>query len=156
MEQELIWSFILTFAAALIVVGIVILLLFTVAEWRILTKAGEKGWKSLIPFYSLFISHHIVGMSHVWFILEVFTWITEVVLELVEGIPQWAVIAFGIPTLIITVVSGLIHMIKLCRCFGKGTGFTIGMILLPSLFTLILAFGKAEYQQPEHKATDHS
>ena len=150
MIQELFDSFSATLILIIIVAIIVIYVLFVIAEWKILTKAGEKGWKSLIPVYNVFISHHIVGMSHIWFILEVVTWIIEVILEFVKGMSSWLELAFGIFTIVFTLVSELIHIIKMCNCFGKGTAFKIGMILIPNLFFLIIAFGRSSYQKPVH------
>lgn len=124
--------------------------LYAAAEWKILTKAGEKGWKSLIPIYNIFISHHIVGMSHAWFVIEMIVWVAELVFEIVTAIPEPVVLVFGIAAGIFTVVSELIHIIKMCNCFGKGTGFKIGMVLVPFVFLMIIAFGKAEYKKPEH------
>ncbi|MBQ3284706.1 MAG: hypothetical protein IJH40_03605 [Ruminococcus sp.] len=139
-------------AAATIVILIIVLLiyvLFVVAEWRILTKAGEKGWKALIPIYNIYVSHHIVGMSHAWFIAEVIIWVIEILFEVFEGIPDWIGLVFGIAVGIFTLISELIHILKICTCFGKGTGFKIGMILIPDLFLLILAFGKSEFKKAE-------
>lgn len=133
----------------LIAVGVFAALII-VAEWKILTKAGEKGWQSLIPIYNVFISHHIVGMSHVWFVLEVITWIIELVLELVSAIPESVGIVFGIAAGVFTIVSELIHILKMCNCFKKGLLFKIGMIILPYLFLMVLAFSKAEYTKPKH------
>ena len=106
--------------SSLLIILIALIILLTVAEWKILTKAGEKGWKSLIPFYNIFVSHHIVGMSHTWFIIEVITWIIEFVLELIK-MPAPVVLAVGIAVGIFTLVSELVHIIKMCSCFGKGT-----------------------------------
>ena len=136
--------------SSLLIILIALIILLTVAEWKILTKAGEKGWKSLIPFYNIFVSHHIVGMSHTWFIIEVIAWIIEFVLELVK-MPAPVVLAVGIAVGIFTLVSELVHIIKMCSCFGKRTGFKIGMILIPELFMLIIAFGKSEYKKPDHQ-----
>ena len=33
----------------------------------------------------------------------------------------------------------------LAKKFNKGIGFTIGLILLPTIFLFILAFGKSKY-----------
>ena len=38
--------------------------------------------------------------------------------------------------------------IKLARAFGKGTGFAVGLILLPSIFYMILGFGDSVYYGP--------
>ncbi|MBQ9414514.1 MAG: hypothetical protein IJU16_05245 [Clostridia bacterium] len=146
MEQSVVWGLGIT----LTIIIVAVVALFVIAEWRILTKAGEKGWKSLIPFYNVFISHHIVGMAHIWFILEVIVWILELVFEVVK-LPDPVVIGFGIAAGIFTLASELTHIIKMCNCFGKGWGFKIGMIFFPNLFFLILAFGKSEYHKPNHE-----
>ena len=75
--EEYVSGFLLAFIVVLGLIVLAAIVLYIVAEWRILTKAGEKGWKSLIPCYCIFVSHHIVGMSHVWFIIEAITWVAE-------------------------------------------------------------------------------
>ena len=75
----------------LFVIVIVLLLLYyaglTVAQWHLFKKAGEKSWKALIPIYSLFVSHHLIGMSHLWFILDVIFWAAEIALEMFKVTP---------------------------------------------------------------------
>ena len=34
-----------------------------IAHWRIFSKAGEPGWKSLIPIYNNYISYKIAWLS---------------------------------------------------------------------------------------------
>ncbi len=41
---------------------------------------------------------------------------------------------------------------ELSKLFGKGVGYTIGIIFLPFIFLPMLAFGSAEYQGPQGKA----
>ena len=137
---------------ASIVIYVALTAIYIISEWMIFKKAGEKSWKALIPFYSVFVSHHIVGMSHVWFIIEVITWIAELVFEILESVPKPVDFWFGLFTLAFTLVSGVVHAIKLCNCFGKGTRFKVGLILIPEIFMLILAFGKAQFTKPEHKS----
>ncbi len=120
-----------------------------IIEWRIFTKAGEPGWKALIPFYSIFVSHHIAGMHHAWFVAEIIAWIIETVLELVPNIPAWVEDPFTVFTFLFTVVSEIVHMSLLGDRFGKKTPFKVGMVLLPPVFLPILAFGSAAYQKPE-------
>lgn len=33
----------------------------------------------------------------------------------------------------------------MAKSFGKDAGFTVGLVLLPTIFYMILGFGKAEY-----------
>ena len=123
-------------------------LLMTIAQWKLFTKAGEKGWKALIPFYSIFVSQHLIGMRHIWFILDIIFWTIEVILELIEGTPLWIERAFFSIAIIVTIISEIIHIMKLCYCYTKSELFGIGLFVLPPLFSLILAFGKSEYHPP--------
>ena len=140
--------------------GAVILLLIyyvllTVAQWHIFKKAGEKGWKALIPFYSIFVSHHLIGMRHIWFILDIIFWVTEVILDIVEGTPLWLEDAFFYAALIFTLISEILHIMKLCYCYTKSELFGIGLFVLPPVFSMILAFDKSEYHPPRsHKNHD--
>lgn len=149
---------------ALFEVAMILLLIYyaalTVAQWHIFKKAGEKGWKALIPFYSIFVSHHLIGMRHIWFILDIVFWVTEVVLEIIEGTPHWIEDAFFYMALIFTLVSEILHIMKLCYCYTKSELFGIGLFVLPPVFSLILAFDKSEYNPPrshkEHAAHNKS
>lgn len=129
--------------------SLILLVLLTVAEWRIFTKAGEKGWKSLIPFYSVFVSHHIIGMSHIWFILDMIFLAVELILVFIENVPDWLELWFGIVVGVFTIVCEIIHINKLCNAFGKKLLFKIGMFFLPQVFPLIIAFGSAKYRKPQ-------
>ena len=120
---------------ALFMVAFYVLLI--IAEWKIFTKAGEKGWKSLIPFYSTYILFKISKLNAGWFI----GFLVASILTCIQV--QWVMLIGAIAMIVI----GIYSTIKLADAFGKGTGFKIGLILLPSIFTLILGFGSAEYQE---------
>lgn len=144
----------------LFVIVTVLLLLYyvglTVAEWNLFRKAGEKSWKALIPVYNLFVSHHLIGMSHIWFILDIVFWAAEVMLEIFKVTPLWIEDVFFSVAAIFTIISEIIHIMKLCYCYTKSELFGIGLFICPPLFSLILAFGKSEYNPPrshrKHKA----
>lgn len=140
------WSLNL-YLTAVAIIGIVELLLI-VSEWQIFKKAGEKGWKSLIPFYSIYLSHHIAGMSHIWFILEMIIWIFETFIAVWFEFPMWFEICTLSFTLLFTIASEIVHINKLCNCFGKGKAFKIGLFFIPFVFQMILAFGPAKYKKP--------
>ena len=50
---------ILAAGIAAYVMCIVWYVLQVIANWRIFTKAGEKGWKSIIPVYNTYITYKI-------------------------------------------------------------------------------------------------
>lgn len=101
------------FAAAILVI---------VGWWKIFEKAGEAGWKAIIPIYN------------------------AIVLLRISGKPAWWIILLLIP--IVNFVVLIIWYVELARSFGKGAGFAIGMVFLPFIFILILAFGDARYVGP--------
>ena len=139
----------------LFVIVTVLLLLYyvglTVAEWNLFRKAGDKSWKALIPGYNLFVSHHLIGMSHIWFILDIVFWAAEVMLEIFKGTPLWIEDVFFSVAAIFTIISEIIHIMKLCYCYTKSELFGIGLFICPPLFSLILAFGKSEYNPPRSR-----
>ena len=96
------------------------------------------------------LAYHIAGMPHIWFILKVIFWFTELILELVPAVPDPIEIICGIVIAIFTLISEIIHLNLLCDRFGKGIGFKIGMFILPEVFMPIIAFGSSVYTPPEH------
>lgn len=117
------------FLGIIIAIGIAIFVLKIVANWKLFTKAGEKGWKAIIPFYNTAILYKISGMS---------PWLVLLYLGMfIPVINVFVCIAF--------VVLNLYQPINLAKGFKKSTGFTVGMILLPFIFNLILGLGKSEY-----------
>ena len=115
------------FFATYAVVMLVVFVITIIAEWRIFTKAGEAGWKSLIPIYNAVVLFKIAGLSPLW-VLGYLAAVIPVV---------GAFVALGITIYL---------MLNLAKAFGKGTGFAVGLILLNTIFILILGFGSAEYQ----------
>ena len=108
-------SFALASLATYISVGIISI----ASLWRIFTKAGEKGWKSLIPVYNMFIIFKIFW-GNGWMFL----------LLLIPFVNIYAIIKVSI---------------NAARAFGKSLWFALGLIFLSYVFGLILAFSKCEY-----------
>ena len=102
-----------------IVLSIALTVLVVIAEWKIFEKAGEPGWKCLIPLYNAYILFKI-------------TWGNG-----------WKFLLLLIP--IANVVIAIITQVKLAKAFGKGGGFAVGLVLLPVIFYPILGFGDAQY-----------
>lgn len=99
-------------------IGVIVVLL--ASQWKIFSKAGKPGWACLIPIYS-----------------------TIVLLEIIKK-PVWWIFMFLIP--LVNIYFLIVAMNELSKSFGKSTGFTVGLILLPIIFYPILGFGSAEYQ----------
>ena len=92
------------------------------AWWKIFIKAGEEGWKSIIPIYNIIVILKIVGRE--W----------------------WWVLLMLIP--IVNIVVWIIVSIDLAKSFARGTGFGIGLAFLSPIFGLMLGFGSDTYRGP--------
>lgn len=108
------------------VIFIVYYVLICIAQWKIFTKAGEAGWKSLIPIYNMVVLYKIIGLSP-WLLL----------IYLAAIIPVVGYIAI--------LVLSIISMVKLGQAFGKDAGFIIGLVFLTPIFQMVLGLGSAEY-----------
>ena len=122
-----IMGFFAGFAMIIMMIGGIISILTIIANWKIFTKAGEEGWKSIIPIYNVVVLFKIAGLSP-WCLLGYLAVIIPVV---------GPFIALGITIYL---------MVNLAKAFGKDGGFAVGLILLNTIFIMILAFGSAEYQ----------
>ncbi|MDE5910404.1 MAG: hypothetical protein K2H52_17010 [Lachnospiraceae bacterium] len=100
-----------------------ILVLTLIAMWKIFVKAGKPGWACLIPFYSQYCLFDIAWGSGWLFLLTFVPCVNFVIM--------------------------IILNLKLAKAFGKGTGFGIGLVFLPTIFTLILGLSKDEYIGPQ-------
>ncbi len=140
-------------------------ILFIIAYWKILVKAGEKGWKALIPIYNVYLMYKIVNMkSWFWYLIGIS--ICAEIMMAVDGYP-YGVTAEQMSTLsitahpmtvialvgvsIITLIATIIYVYRTSKVFGHGIGFAIGLFFLPFIFWLILAFGNSKYDKKRLK-----
>jgi hypothetical protein len=112
-------------AVIVLIIYLAIIVAVVAGWWQIFTKAGEAGWKAIIPIYNIVVLLEIVGRE------------------------TWWVILFLIP--IVSFVMWIIVALDLAKSFGRGTGFGIGLAFLSPIFGLILGFGSDTYRGPAAK-----
>ena len=101
---------------------IVMLVVSIIAQWKIFTKAGEAGWKSIIPIYNIVVLFKIVGLSP-WLVLLYLTSIIPII---------GGLIVFGLT---------IVWNVKLAKVFGKSGLFAVGLIFLSEVsFSSIKGF----------------
>jgi hypothetical protein len=115
----------------MLALGLALIVLVTIARWRIFEKAGQPGWASLVPFYD-----------------------TYVLIVNVLGLPPYCFWLLLIPIVNIVVIIPLVFIIpfKLAEKFGKGVGFGFGLLFFGVVFVPVLAFGGAEYMGGESRS----
>lgn len=115
-----------------------------IAYWKIFTKAGEAGWKSLIPVYNVYIQYKIS-----WNTTMFFAMVACILVGTIANNMDGVVSMLGSVILLAGSVITWIACHKLSLSFGHGIGFTLGLIFLNPIFTLILGFSSDQYQGPQ-------
>jgi hypothetical protein len=108
-----------------LIYSIVVLLIAVVtiaAHWKMFEKAGEKGWKSIIPLYNAYILFEIAGYN------------------------GWMFLLLLIP--IVNFVILLLLSLKLAERFGKSTLFAVvAIFLFNPIGYWIIGFGDSKYKK---------
>lgn len=111
------------FSGTVLVIELMLAALAIVSMWFIFTKAGEKGWAAIVPFYNLYVLFKI-------------SW----------GGSGWKFLLMFIP--IANIVIGILTYVYLGQSFKKSGGFIVGLVLLPVVFLPLLGFGSSKYVGP--------
>lgn len=120
------------------------MILQVVAYWNIFTRAGESGWKSLIPFYSTYTQYKICWNTLMFWIAFIGVTVGFILNSVVGFIS-----VFGAIMMFAASAVQLVALHKLSLAFGHGLGFTLGLIFLNPVFIMILGFGSSEYEGPQ-------
>jgi len=95
-------------------------LLLIVAYWIIFERAGQGGWKILIPFYNTYILMEISGK------------------------PGWWMFLLFVP--LVNIAIYFLAMLSLAKKFGRSELFGVGIAIFPFIFLPVLAFGGSQYE----------
>ena len=101
----------------MITAGVLVLfcLIIWISWFKIFSKAGQAGWKALVPFFNIFVFTKII-QKPIW----------------------WIAIYLIIP------VGYILAALQVSKLFGKKIVFAMGLIFIPFVFYPILAFGKSQ------------
>ena len=141
-----------------VIISLALTALAIIAYWRIFVKAGEEGWKAIIPFYNAYTAMKLFWKTSIFWIgigLGVGASIGYgmasygvVALAIYGGGGNAAVMVIGFILAfgcgITAFVLEIMFLNRVSKAFGHGAGFTVGLVFLNFIFILILAFGKSE------------
>lgn len=130
-------AFLLGLGMFFAILGLVISILMLIAQFKLFEKAGEEGWKVLIPIYNVYIMVKIAfsGKKN-WLFALLF-------------LPLLGTFFGETLMLLLTFVSaiGSLYIIyNFARRFGD-TGISIASLFIPVIIYPILAFGNYKYTE---------
>ena len=92
-----------------------------VAQWKVFEKAGQAGWKCLVPIYNIYV-----------------------MLVIAEK-PWWWLLLMLVP--LVSIVIYLLMTIAIANKFGKGLVFGLGLFFAGFVFFPVLAFDGSTYNE---------
>jgi len=127
-------------AFAIMLISIALSILMIIANWKLFTKAGEKGWKYLIPFYNVYVVIKIAFSGTKNYL------IVATILPLFTGFlgDSWIVSLISLATVIINIYISFNFMKRY-----TDTGMAVLSLFFPIIVYPIVAFSD-KYQYTEY------
>ena len=116
-------------------------ILSAIGSWKVFKKSGEAGWKAFIPFYNKFVRFNLYWDKKFFWVYLIAHIVATTVGANATGILAVVVTALAIAGMVVTIKMEM----KCAKCFDKGIGMGILLVIMPWLANIILGFGKAEY-----------
>ena len=154
-----------TFGITMFII-IIFYILLIIAGWKIFEKAGEKGWKSIIPIYNIYILFKIVKMKS-WFWWVIGMTVCAGIMFAVDGYNPYIMseeqlnnydygahpmtLVAGIVLCAVYTYTEIVYAWRTSKVFGHGIGYFLGLLLIPNIFWLILGFGSSKYDKKRLK-----
>ena len=123
------------FLVFVLAISLILLVLKVVGRWKIFEKAGESGWKALIPIYNTYTQCKITGISAYW-----------IFIIFIGYLLGSFIIPFRFITNIICVYFSVILAMSTARSFGKSDGIGLGLFLLSPVFNMIIGCDNSKYE----------
>ena len=137
-------SMIFAMAAVIAAFSLICYIICAIGNWKVFTKAGEEGWKAIIPIYNNYVSYKISWNTKMfWIMLGCL-----VINFLCSKIGGFVGTLGGLFSLAATILT-FIQCTKLAKAFGHGIGFAIGLFFLNPIFVILLGFDSSSYLGPQ-------
>ena len=136
LDQTSLYTFIETYLGVILTITLIVTILRIIAMWKVFTKANEKGWKAIIPIYNMITYYKISGVTPWLYLITILASILSVV-------SNTTIVSIA---LLVTIIITIYQTSNLAKSFGKGIGYTLGLLFLNTIFLYIIGFGNVTYQ----------
>jgi len=164
------WPFTLVVLLAVVAIVLVMLVSTFLGLGITFQKAGYSSWKSIVPFYNLYILTRI-GELKSWYatgiVVQILAFLSALILKY-AGVMKFESVTnlssgnqiikiYSVPTIAAEVLAVSIGIMMLylfysvARRFRKSIGYAFGLLLFPFIFWPMLGMSSADYQQTTEK-----
>ena len=123
-------------------------LLKVIGLWKVLEKAGEDGWKAIIPVYNLWLQCRLTWDARGFCALVATGFIGAVLRSTAEGgtsVLQHVLAIAGLLFCLASLVLLVVANYWLCRSFGHGAGYTALFVFFSAIMYLVLGYSQDQY-----------
>lgn len=127
-------------------ISIIISVIGIVGQWKMFKKAGDEGWKSLIPFYNTYTMCKLTGVNPWWILIVVSIGLIQMPFSIFVPILSFI---FSLFSCTVSIYFSVLLAVSVARSYGKDEGWAVGIFFLRPFFYLALGCGKSEYVGPK-------
>ncbi len=120
-------------------------LICIIGGWKVFSKAGEAGWKSIIPLYNTYIYFKISWTPVMFWVMILLIFASSFFVRSEDS----TMILLGRFCTFAVAMLTAVQNVKLSRSFGHGIFYALGLIFLNPLFIVLLGFGGSRYRGPQ-------
>ena len=137
-ELAVVWTIVL-------VILLPIIAFYTIVMWKLLEKAGEPGWKAVIPVYGWYVFFKVIW-GNGWYLLlyaivSLGNSITRGIIDNDFSPSGWLILLWFL-FLAGFITVRVFYSIKFAKAYGKDGGWACGIYFLEFIFAPIMAFSK--------------
>ena len=136
------FAYLFSAGAWVLIIVILFYLLQIIAQWKLFTKAGEGGWKSLIPVYNYYTLFKITWSRTAFFVMAGLMIASAILLAKTDS--DGCLLAGRICSGIVSLIT-IIETYKVSRAYGHGFPYFLGLLFLEPLFVMILGLRSSKY-----------
>ena len=122
-------------------------LLVVIGSYKLFRKAGEKGWKAIIPILNDYTRFKLYANKDLFLSFLIATMASNLI---ADGNKLLMFLTF-LSSIIVFVISFKMHL-GMARSHGRDKGMALLLTLLPGIGYMILGFDKSRYTKVEVKA----
>jgi len=111
-----------------------------ICNWRILEKAGEPGWKAIVPFYNYYTLADI-SLTKPTSLVVFIAFTVATVMTSCSAIPWLGILIGSFTWLVIMLANGVMNF-GMAKAFGQDVAICVLAIFFAPIIRAIIAFSK--------------